>query len=154
MVYQCIGNEHWIGSKEIVYCQNYHLPMLWKWWSEWLSPCISTLFLYFYLHNTYTNTLPYQALVKYYSQFQSQYQISIPHKTTGKFHTQTGYQTLLQLFAIDVTAYTGGQIWSTDLWLCDFLVCDIVAGVARIQEPLTLRLTQIDVKEFIPSMNG
>ena len=103
-----------------------------------------------YLHNT----LPYQALVKYYSQFQSQYQISIPHKTTGKFHTQTGHQTLLQLFAIDVTAYTGGQIWSTDLWLCDFLVCDIVAGVARIQEPLTLKLTQIDVKEFIQSMNG
>ena len=60
----------------------------------------------------------------------------------------------LVLFAIDVTASTGGQIWSTELWLCDFLVCDIVAGVARIQEPLTLRLTQIDVKEFIQSMNG
>ena len=71
----------------------------------------------------------------------------------GKFRAQTGHQTVLQSFAIDVTAYTG-QIWSTDLWLCDFLVSDIVTGVARIQEPLTLKLTQIDVKEFIPSMNG
>ena len=57
----------------------------------YLHPYISTPMYIYTVHNTFTNTLPYQAMGKYYTQFQSQY--PIPNTTPwprGNFTDKLG----------------------------------------------------------------